>query len=149
MRQIITNIAADDSEHEVLSFGDVHIDFTSMEGSRAGEPVTLTNQEFKLLRVFARSMGRVLSRDELLNKVWGYYPTTRTVDNQILKLRQKLEPDPARPQYFLTIRGVGYKFARSNPNTARILNFTTSDAAVTVANHSEMQVSHAGDIGSW
>jgi DNA-binding response OmpR family regulator len=113
--QIATNIASDNSEHEVLSFGEVHIDFTSMEAIRAGEPLALTHQEFKLLKFFARSMGKVISRDQLLNEVWGFdnYPTTRTVDNQILRLRQKLEPDPAVPQYFLTIRGAGYKFIRT------------------------------------
>jgi DNA-binding response OmpR family regulator len=74
--------------------------------------VTLTAQEFKLLKFFAGSPGRVLSRDELLNEVWGYqnYPSTRTVDNHILRLRQKLEPDSANPRFFLTIHGAGYKF---------------------------------------
>jgi DNA-binding response OmpR family regulator len=83
-----------------------------MEAARAGKPVTLTTQEFKLLKFFARSPGRVISREELLNEVWGYtnYPTTRTVDNHILRLRQKLEPDPANPRYFLTMHGSGYKF---------------------------------------
>jgi DNA-binding response OmpR family regulator len=98
--------------HEMLKFSDVQIDFTSMEAIRAGESLTLTAQEFKLLKFFAHSPGRVVSREELLNEVWGYenYPTTRTVDNHILRLRQKFEPDPAKPQYFLTMHGVGYKF---------------------------------------
>jgi DNA-binding response OmpR family regulator len=96
----------------VLTFGDARIDFTSMEATQGGNPVTLTAQEFKLLKFFAASPGRVLSRDELLNEVWGYqnYPSTRTVDNHILRLRQKLEPDPTNPRYFLTIHGAGYKF---------------------------------------
>ena len=98
--------------HEVLVFGDARIDFTSMEATQAGKQVTLTAQEFKLLKFFASSPGRVLTRDELLNEVWGYqnYPSTRTVDNHILRLRQKLEPDSANPRYFLTIHGAGYKF---------------------------------------
>jgi DNA-binding response OmpR family regulator len=98
--------------HEVLVFGDARVDFTSMEASLSDEPVTLTAQEFKLLKFFAGSPGRVLTRDELLNEVWGYqnYPSTRTVDNHILRLRQKLEPDSANPRYFLTIHGAGYKF---------------------------------------
>jgi DNA-binding response OmpR family regulator len=98
--------------HEVLEFGDAKVDFTSMEAMQAGKPVTLTAQEFKLLKFFAGSPGRVLSRDELLNEVWGYqnYPSTRTVDNHILRLRQKLEPDSANPRFFLTIHGAGYKF---------------------------------------
>jgi two-component system, OmpR family, alkaline phosphatase synthesis response regulator PhoP len=98
--------------HEVLTFGDARIDFTSMEAVRAGKPVTLTAQEFKLLKFLAGSMGRVVSRDELLNEVWGYqnYPSTRTVDNHVLRLRQKLEPDPANPRFLVTMHGAGYKF---------------------------------------
>ena len=74
-----------------LMFGDAKVDFTSMEAEQAGKPVTLTAQEFKLLKFFAGSPGRVLSRDELLNEVWGYqnYPSTRTVDNHILRLAAK------------------------------------------------------------
>jgi DNA-binding response OmpR family regulator len=102
--------------HEVLAFGDARVDFTSMEASLAGTSVTLTAQEFKLLKFFAGSPGRVLTRDELLNEVWGYqnYPSTRTVDNHILRLRQKLEPDSANPRFFLTIHGAGYKFLPGN-----------------------------------
>jgi DNA-binding response OmpR family regulator len=98
--------------HEVIAFGEAQVDFTSMEATYAGKPVVLTAQEFKLLKFFASSPNRVLSRDELLNEVWGYqnYPSTRTVDNHILRLRQKLEPDAANPRYFLTIHGAGYKF---------------------------------------
>src|ERR1700680_3552347 len=105
--------------HEVLAFGDARVDFTSMEASLAGKLVTLTAQEFKLLKFFAGSPGRVLTRDELLNEVWGYqnYPSTRTVDNHILRLRQKLEPDSANPRYFLTIHGAGYKFVPGSAAT--------------------------------
>jgi DNA-binding response OmpR family regulator len=83
-----------------------------MTARRAGIPVTLTSHEFKLLRFFTENSERVLSRELLLNEVWGYnsYPTTRTVDNQILKLRQKLEPAPANPRHLLTMYGAGYKF---------------------------------------
>jgi DNA-binding response OmpR family regulator len=109
-------VAAETIQHELLAFGDVRIDFTSMEAARTGKPVTLTTQEFKLLKFFARSHGRVISREELLNEVWGYtnYPSTRTVDNHVLRLRQKLEPDPANPHYFLTMHGSGYKFTSDN-----------------------------------
>jgi len=98
--------------HEVLKFGDARVDFTSMEASCRGEAITLTAQEFKLLKYLAGSPGRVVSREELLNEVWGYqnYPSTRTVDNHILRLRQKLEPDPATPRFLLTMHGAGYKF---------------------------------------
>ncbi len=80
--------------------------------TRDGKTLAFTAQEFKLLKYFARCPARVISRQELLNEVWGYenYPTTRTVDNHILRIRQKLEPDPARPRYFLTMHGTGYKF---------------------------------------
>jgi DNA-binding response OmpR family regulator len=101
------------SSHELLVFGDTKIDFTSMVVMRGGRPLAFTAQEFKLLKYFARCPARVISRQELLNEVWGYenYPTTRTVDNHILRIRQKLEPDPAHPRYFLTMHGAGYKFA--------------------------------------
>jgi DNA-binding response OmpR family regulator len=93
-------------------FGDVTVDLEQMEVTRAGKPVSLTAQEFKLLRYFMENPMRVVSRQQLLSEVWGYesYPTTRTVDNQILKLRQKLEPNPAEPRYLRTLHGAGYKF---------------------------------------
>ena len=105
-------VPAKNVSHQVLTFGEARVDFTSMEAMQGGKEVTLTAQEFKLLKFFAGSPGRVLTRDELLNEVWGYqnYPSTRTVDNHILRLRQKLEPDSANPRYFLTIHGAGYKF---------------------------------------
>jgi DNA-binding response OmpR family regulator len=95
-----------------FAFGDVKVNFSSMEASRKGEPVMLTALEFKTLKYLAQNERRVISRDELLNEVWGYenYPCTRTVDNHILRLRQKLERDPSRPIHFRTVHGVGYKF---------------------------------------
>ena len=100
------------SAESVFSFGDVTVNFSSMEALRKGKPVVLTTKEFKTLRYFIQNARRVISRDELLNEVWGYenYPCTRTVDNQILRLRQKLERDPSRPVHFRTIHGAGYKF---------------------------------------
>jgi hypothetical protein len=95
-----------------LAFSDVRISFSSMEATRKGRPVALTSLEFKTLRYLAENARRVISRDELLNKVWGYenYPCTRTVDNLVLRLRQKLEKEPSRPVHFHTVHGVGYKF---------------------------------------
>lgn len=83
-----------------------------MTARRGERPVILTAHEFKLLKYFTENAERVLTREVLLNEVWGYncFPTTRTVDNQILKLRQKLEADPADPRHLLTIYGAGYKF---------------------------------------
>jgi DNA-binding response OmpR family regulator len=96
----------------IFRFADCEIDFKSMSARRNGIKVILTAHEFKLLKFFTENSDRVLTRELLLNEVWGYnsYPTTRTVDNQILKLRQKLETDPANPKHLLTIYGAGYKF---------------------------------------
>ena len=95
-----------------LGFGDVSVDFLKMEIYKAGTLVSLTAHEFKLLRFFLDNPGRVVSREELLSDVWGlnFHLTTRTVDNQVLKLRQKLETDPANPVHFRTVHGIGYKF---------------------------------------
>jgi len=97
---------------DVFTFGDVSVDFAKMELTRDGRPVFLTVQEFKLLKHFTQNVSRVMSRSQLLNEVWGYqnYPTTRTVDNHVWKLRLKLEKDPANPVYFQTVHGAGYKF---------------------------------------
>jgi len=95
-----------------LSFGDVSVDFASMEATCGGRPVTLTALEFKVLKYFAQHPRRVVSRHELLEGVWGYktYPISRIVDSHIKQLRQKLEKDPASPVHFRTIHGAGYKF---------------------------------------
>jgi DNA-binding response OmpR family regulator len=98
--------------NNVVVFGDVIVSFSALEVLRKGQPVVLTALEFKTLKYFIQNARRVISRDELLNEVWGYenYPCTRTVDNHILKLRQKLERDPSRPVHFRTVHGAGYKF---------------------------------------
>ena len=94
------------------AFDDVAVDFTKMVLTHKGESIALTPQEFKVLKYFVGNPERVISRDKLLNEVWGYncYPSTRTVDNHIMKLRQKLEDDPLKPTHFKTVHGVGYKF---------------------------------------
>jgi len=96
----------------VIVFGDVVVDLSSHEVRRRGQPVVLTALEFKTLKYFMQNARRAISRDELLDEVWGYdnYPCTRTVDNHILKLRQKLERDPSKPAHFRTLHGAGYKF---------------------------------------
>jgi DNA-binding response OmpR family regulator len=115
------NVAQTGIQHELLTFSDIEIDFTAMEATRSGSALSMTAQEFKLLRFFARSPERVISREELLNEVWGYqnYPSTRTVDNHILRLRQKLEHDPGNPRFFLTIHGAGYKFVPGTSGAGR------------------------------
>jgi DNA-binding response OmpR family regulator len=101
----------------MLTFGDVEVDFRRHVALRAGRALDMTRKEFALLRFLASREGSVITRDELLNKVWGLdaYPVTRTVDNHIAGLRAKLEPDPAQPIYILTVHGVGYKFAAHGP----------------------------------
>jgi two-component system alkaline phosphatase synthesis response regulator PhoP len=98
---------------EQYRFGPVTIDFRRAEVTKHGQPVELSALEFKLLRYFIEHRGATLSRDELLNEVWGYdaMPSTRTVDVHIAWLRQKLEETPKHPQFILTIHGLGYKFA--------------------------------------
>lgn len=97
---------------DTFEFGGVKGCLSTMEVHRNGRPVTLTNKEFKTLAYLIKNPRRVISRDELLNEVWGYdnYPCTRTVDNHILKLRKKLEPEPADPVHFHTVHSAGYKF---------------------------------------
>jgi len=101
------------SAESTFVFGDATVNFATMEAVRKGKPIELTTLEFKTLKYLIENPGRVVSRDELLDRVWGYqnYPCTRTVDNRILILRQKLERDPSRPVHFRTVRGAGYKFS--------------------------------------
>jgi len=95
-----------------LQFGDVEIDFLRYAARRKGKPVEMTRKEFAILRMLGGRTGEVVTRDELLNEVWGMesYPVTRTVDNHIAGLRAKLEADPARPVFIRTVHGVGYQF---------------------------------------
>jgi DNA-binding response OmpR family regulator len=97
---------------DIYVFADVMVDFSKTEITRGGEKIAVTPMEFKTLEFLAKNAQRVISRDELLNEVWGYpnYPCTRTVDNHILRLRQKLESDPSHPLHFLTVHRRGYKF---------------------------------------
>jgi DNA-binding response OmpR family regulator len=97
---------------DTFEFGAVTGCFSTMEIHRNGRPVILTCKEFKTLAYLIKNPGRVISRDELLNEVWGYenYPCTRTVDNHIFKLRRKLETEPAHPKHFHTVHSSGYKF---------------------------------------
>jgi two-component system alkaline phosphatase synthesis response regulator PhoP len=104
--------ATGEIETEKLQFGDVEVDFARGEVRRRGESVELTPIEFKLLEVFVRSRGRVLSRDQLIDGVWGKeaYTSARIVDNHIANLRRKIEDDPAEPRYLRNVRGLGYRF---------------------------------------
>lgn len=106
------DLAKSNPTDELVRFGTVIVNFSKMEILRAGKPVVLTSLQFKVLHYFVNNPGRVISREELLNKVWGYkrYPTTRTVDNILSRLRQSVERDPGQPRHFLTVHGTGYKF---------------------------------------
>ena len=100
------------SQEDVYIFEDVMVDFSKTEITRGGEKIAVTAKEFKTLEFLTKNAERTISRDELLDKVWGYqdYPCTRTVDNHVLRLRQKLESDPSQPSHLLTVHGLGYKF---------------------------------------
>ena len=93
-------------------FGDVEVDLTRAQARRGGRPVDLTPLEFKLLATFVRARGRLLTRQHLLDQAWGkdVYITERSVDNQVMNLRRKLEEDPMHPRYFASVRGLGYRF---------------------------------------
>ena len=97
---------------DTFRFGDISIDFRKAEIVKGGKPVELSAREFKLLRYFVEHRGAALTRDELLNEVWGYnaMPSTRTVDVHVAWLRQKLEENPRHPQFIHTVHGLGYKF---------------------------------------
>jgi two-component system alkaline phosphatase synthesis response regulator PhoP len=97
---------------ETLAFGEVEVNLRSCQVSRKGKSLDFSSKEFELLKYFLHHPGETLSRDRLLEEVWGYehFPTTRTVDAHIVRLRQKVEPRPEEPRYILTVHGTGYKF---------------------------------------
>jgi DNA-binding response OmpR family regulator len=101
-----------DALPDEVRFGGAEIDFRSYEARRDGAPIEMTRKEFAILRFLAAHPGEVVTRDDLLNEVWGYesYPTSRTVDNHVAGLRAKLERDTSQPEHIKTVHGVGYKF---------------------------------------
>jgi len=98
--------------NQVISFADVEVDLERHVVRRKGDEIKVTRAEFKLLAFFLQNPDRPLTRDVLLNSVWGYdvFPNTRTVDAHVVRLRQKLEPDAETPRHFVTMHGVGYRF---------------------------------------
>ena len=98
--------------HKVIAFADTQVDISRRIVTRRGEALKFTPAEYNLLTFFLQHPDRALSRDVILNSVWGYesFPNTRTVDAHIVRLRQKLEPEPGVPRHFLTVHGVGYRF---------------------------------------
>ena len=99
-------------ETRTITFGDVEVDLTRRVVTRGAEELKLTRAEYNLLTYFLQNPDRPLTRDMILNSVWGYesFPNTRTVDAHVVRLRQKLEPDATIPRHFLTVHGVGYRF---------------------------------------
>jgi len=112
VRALLRRSDAQSAPPDTLSFGDVVVDFPQYEARKGGNQVEMTPKEFGVLRYLAARSGEVVSRYELLEKVWGYgkFPSTRTVDNHLAALRAKLENDPADPRYLQTVHRVGYKF---------------------------------------
>ncbi|MBI4417880.1 MAG: response regulator transcription factor [Ignavibacteriales bacterium] len=106
-----SEVMADIEETEI---GDVHVDFKKQETVRGKKKIVMSAKEYQLLKYLVQREGQVVSRDQILNDVWGFesLPTTRTVDNYILSLRKKIEPSPAKPRHLLTVHTVGYKFVR-------------------------------------
>ena len=105
-----------EAEHDIeeYSFGDVYLDFKKMEATKGKKKLDLSAKEFEIMKFFIKREGQVVSRNTLLDEVWGYdiYPTTRTVDNYILSLRKKIEEKPAKPRHLLTVHTAGYKFVK-------------------------------------
>jgi len=109
---VLRRAKSNGQEAEQYFFGDVEVNVRMCQVTRAGKPLEFSTKEFDLLKYFLVHRGETLSRDRLLEEVWGYehFPTTRTVDTHILRLRQKVEPKPDDPRYILTVHGTGYKF---------------------------------------
>src|SRR6266487_5121117 len=116
-RELLARIRAllrrtSEDNNRVMEFGDIKVDLTRRVVLKRGETVKLTRAEYNLLTYFLQNPDRALTRDMILNSVWGYesFPNTRTVDAHVVRLRQKLEPDPNSPRHFLTVHGIGYRF---------------------------------------
>ncbi len=117
MRELLARIRAvlrrsTQGNHTAVTFSDISVDLERRVVTRRGVAVKLTPAEYNLLTFFLQNPDRPLTRDQILNSVWGYesYPNTRTVDAHVVHLRQKLESDPAAPRHFLTVHAIGYRF---------------------------------------
>jgi DNA-binding response OmpR family regulator len=114
LRRVAHDAAPAQAAADILEFEDVRIDFRKYEAAKAGKPIDLSAKEFQILKYLSTRRGEVVTREDLLQAIWGYsienMPTTRTVDNQIVKLRQKIEADTENPLVIKSVRGVGYKF---------------------------------------
>lgn len=111
VRALMRRTHPQEEPNHILKFSDVEVDFRRYEGRKKGKPLKLSRKEFGILQVLAKRPGEVVSREELLNEVWGHdaYPTTRTVDNHLSLLRSKLEDHASNPRHLITMHGIGYK----------------------------------------
>jgi DNA-binding response OmpR family regulator len=112
VKAVLRRVGSAPKDKDRYTFGDVEVNLQSCQVSRRGRSLDFSSKEFDLLKYFLSHPGEALTRDRLLEEVWGYdkFPTTRTVDAHIVRLRQKLEPKPDDPRFFLTVHGTGYKF---------------------------------------
>jgi DNA-binding response OmpR family regulator len=112
IKALLRRIKSGSEIPEVHRFGNLEINFKKYEARKKGKPIKLSPREYELLKCFIEREGEIVSRDELLNQVWGYdsFPDTRTIDAHIAKLRSKIEDNPAEPKLIVTIHGTGYKF---------------------------------------
>ena len=112
VKAVLRRVGSVPRAQDSYTFGDVEVNLQSCQVSRRGRSLDFSSKEFDLLKYFLSHPGEALTRDRLLEEVWGYdkFPTTRTVDAHIVRLRQKLEPKPDDPRFFLTVHGTGYKF---------------------------------------
>ncbi len=112
VRAVLRRTGARPATADIVRIGDLEVDFKLHQARRDKRRVEFTAREFELLRYFVQHTGKVVTREQILNEVWGYeeFPTTRTIDNFVAKLRQKIERAPHEPEHILTIHGSGYKF---------------------------------------
>ena len=110
VRALLRRVERAENKVERLCLGDVRFDFIRQTCDRNGEPVELSTKEMQMMRLLAEHAGEPVTREHFLDVIWEYnaYPTSRTVDNYIASLRSKIEPDPTRPRYVTTVRGIGY-----------------------------------------
>jgi DNA-binding response OmpR family regulator len=112
VRAILRRASRPDTETEIYRFGDLELNFGRHQAQKRGQAFELSPREFAMLRYFVQHRGETVTRDQLLDEVWGYdnFPLTRTVDNHIARLRQKIEENPSEPQHIITLHRIGYKF---------------------------------------
>jgi DNA-binding response OmpR family regulator len=112
VRAVLRRAGSQKPQTDSVRIGDIDVDFKLHQARRGKARIEFTAREFELLRYFVQHIGQVVTREQILNEVWGYeeFPTTRTIDNFVAKLRQKIEKAPHAPEHILTIHGSGYKF---------------------------------------